>query len=124
MTAILVPRPRAPVAYAKAGARNAMARAVCGVAVQLRPATRSLTVAVVGVAPRAVRPRAAEALLAGAAPWDDDGAPLPAEVLDAFAALVAEAIDPAGDDRGSAAHRRRIAGVLARRAAVRAWSQR
>ena len=33
--ALHVPRPRGPFAYAKAGARNAMARAVCGVAVRL-----------------------------------------------------------------------------------------
>ena len=39
-TALHVPVADGPVAYAKAGARNAMARAVCGVAVALHPARR------------------------------------------------------------------------------------
>jgi CO/xanthine dehydrogenase FAD-binding subunit len=37
LTAIVVPAAEGPVAYAKAGMRNAMARALCGVAVALCP---------------------------------------------------------------------------------------
>jgi CO/xanthine dehydrogenase FAD-binding subunit len=120
LTALLVPRAGGPVAYAKAGMRNAMARAVCGVAVALSPARRAIAIAVVGAAPRAVRATEAEALLAAEAPWDHTD--LPEDLLRRAGALVAGAVDPIADERGSAAHRRRTAGVLARRALERAWS--
>ena len=122
VTALLVPLARGPVAYAKAGARNAMARAVCGVCVALDPAQRTVRIAVVGAAPTAVRARAAEELAAGLAPWGREGA-FPAEALARVATLVADAVDPVGDGRGSADHRRRIAGVLAQRTLVRAWDE-
>ena len=48
LTALVVPVADGPVAYAKAGTRNAMARAVCGVAVALRPAQRAVAIGVVG----------------------------------------------------------------------------
>ena len=120
VTALVVPVPDGPTAYAKAGARNAMARAVVGVAVELRRAERCATVCVVGAAPTAVRPRAAEALIAEH--WDDDA--LDDHVLARFGALVAAAVDPRPDARGSVAHRRHVAGVLATRALRRAWSAR
>jgi CO/xanthine dehydrogenase FAD-binding subunit len=63
----------------------------------------------VGAAPAAIRPEVAEDLVAAA--WDDLAAAAPR-----FGALVAEAVGPVGDARGSADHRRRIASVLARRA--------
>lgn len=110
VAALHVPRADGPVAYAKAGARNAMARAVCGVAVALHVAERAATVCVVGAAPTACRAPAAEALVA--AEWDGIGA----EGLTRFGELVAAAVDPIPDARGSAAHRRRLAGVLGRRA--------
>jgi CO/xanthine dehydrogenase FAD-binding subunit len=118
LTALHVPVADGPVAYAKAGARNAMARAVCGVAVALHEAARSVSVCVVGAAPAAVRPREAEALVAEA--WDalDDTA------VARFGELVAAAVDPPADVRGSAAYRRHAAGVLARRALRRAWEAR
>ena len=118
VTALHVPVADGPVAYAKAGARNAMARAVCGVAVALHEAQRTASVCVVGAAPTAVRPAAAEALVADA--WDalDD------EVVRRFGALVAQAVDPIPDARGSAAYRRHAAAVLARRALRRAWEDR
>jgi CO/xanthine dehydrogenase FAD-binding subunit len=114
VTALDVPRPDGPTAYAKAGARNAMARAVVGVAVALHPLTRTITVGVVGAAPVPIRPRAAEALVAER--WDAGGA-----TAERFGALVAEAVDPLPDARGSAAYRRHVAGVLATRALRRAW---
>jgi CO/xanthine dehydrogenase FAD-binding subunit len=100
LTALLVPVADGPVAYAKAGMRNAMSRAVCGVAVALHSERRAAAVAVVGA--RALRVAEAEELLAGAAPWDAALARRAGEV-------VAAAAGPA-------------AGVLARRALERAWS--
>jgi CO/xanthine dehydrogenase FAD-binding subunit len=109
VVSIEVPVADGPVAYAKAGARNAMARAVCGVAVALHEDRRRAGVCVVGAAPTAIRPAAAEGHVASS--WDDLAAAAPR-----FGALVAEAVDPIPDARGSAEHRRRVAGVLAARA--------
>jgi CO/xanthine dehydrogenase FAD-binding subunit len=117
VTALIVPIARGPAAYAKAGARNAMARAVCGVAVELHLADRVATVCVVGAAPTAIRPHAAEALIASV--WDDG--PLAPETLRRLGELVAAAVDPIPDARGSAAYRRHVAGVLAVRALRRTW---
>ncbi len=118
VTALLVPVADGPVAYAKAGARNAMARAVCAVAIALHPAHRKVTACVVGAAPTAIRPTVAEALVA--ASWDALDDPATAE---RFGALVAAAVDPIPDARGSAAYRRHIAGVLAARALRRAVAE-
>jgi CO/xanthine dehydrogenase FAD-binding subunit len=115
VTALVVPIADGPTAYAKAGARNAMARAVCGVAIELHPVARTATVCVVGAAPTAIRPATAEALVADA--WEDRDD----QVSGRFGALVAEAVDPLPDARGSTAYRRHVAGVLARRALDRAW---
>jgi CO/xanthine dehydrogenase FAD-binding subunit len=115
VTALLVPVADGPTAYAKAGARNAMARAVCGVAVALHPRRRTASACVVGAAPSAIRPDVAEALVS--ASWDALDDPATAQ---RFGALVAAAVDPVSDARGSAEHRRHIAGVLAARALRRA----
>jgi CO/xanthine dehydrogenase FAD-binding subunit len=111
VVAIVVPVADGPVAYAKAGARNAMARAVVGVAVALHPARRTATACVVGAAPTAIRPSVAEDLLH--VDWDALADPATAA---RFGALVAAAVDPIPDARASAEHRRHVAGVLARRA--------
>jgi CO/xanthine dehydrogenase FAD-binding subunit len=108
VVAIDVPVADGPVAYAKAGARNAMARAVCGVAIALHAERRRGGVCVVGAAPTAIRPDVAEDLIEAA--WDDL-----AGAATRFGALVAAAVDPSGDARGSADHRRRVAAVLAAR---------
>jgi CO/xanthine dehydrogenase FAD-binding subunit len=118
VTALLVPVADGPTAYAKVGARNAMARAVCAVAIALHPARRTANACVVGAAPTAIRPSVAEALVA--ASWDALGEPATAE---RFGALVAAAVDPLADARGSIAYRRHIAGVLARRALRRATAE-
>jgi CO/xanthine dehydrogenase FAD-binding subunit len=96
VVALHVPRPAGPATYAKAGARNAMARAVCGVAVRLDVARQSVRVCLVGVGPRAI---------VATLPWDADG-----DVE----------VPGISDRRGSAAYRRRIASVLTRRALQRA----
>lgn len=125
VTALVVPADAGPAAYAKAGARNAMARAVCGVAVALDPAARGVRIAVVGCGPRAVLATEAAALAAELGAWEaggePGGLPLAPDALAHVGALVGNALDPREDSRGSAAYRRRIAGVLARRALVRAW---
>jgi CO/xanthine dehydrogenase FAD-binding subunit len=118
VTALLVPIADGPVAYAKAGARNAMARAVVGVAVALHPSHRTATACVVGAAPTAIRPTVAEDLVH--ADWDDLHS---ATTAARFGALVAAAVDPLPDARGSEAHRRHVAGVLAARALRRAAAE-
>jgi CO/xanthine dehydrogenase FAD-binding subunit len=115
VTALHVPAADGPVAYAKAGARNAMARAVAGVAVALHPRRRRASACAVGVAPTAIRPVVAEELVA--ADWEALEDPATAR---RFGALVAAAADPIPDARGSAEHRRHITGVLAARALRRA----
>jgi len=68
-------------------------------------------VAVGGVAPHVVRLQAVEAALAGA--------PLPAR--SELEALVADAVTPIDDLRGSAAFKRRVAGALTADVLARAW---
>jgi CO/xanthine dehydrogenase FAD-binding subunit len=117
-----VPITDGPVEYAKVGARNAMARAVCGVALALHATARTATVAVVGAGPRAVRARAAEELIAAEAPWGDLQ-PLDPAWVDEVATEVAAAVPGFADQRGSAAYRRHLAGILGRRTLLRAWSR-
>jgi CO/xanthine dehydrogenase FAD-binding subunit len=121
VVALVVPVATGPVAYAKAGARNAMARAICGVAAALDPARRAAAIAVVGAGALPVRARAAEELVAAEAPWDRRGA-LEAGWLAEVGERIAAAVDGVADARASAAHRRRLAGVLGRRALGRAWA--
>ncbi|HWH92892.1 MAG TPA: FAD binding domain-containing protein [Baekduia sp.] len=118
VVSLRVPVADGPVVYLKAGARNAMARAVCGVAVALHPARRTATACVVGAASTAIRPYVAEELVA--ADWDDLAAPA---IAARFGALVAAAVDPIPDARGSAEYRRHVAGVLASRALRRAAAE-
>jgi CO/xanthine dehydrogenase FAD-binding subunit len=110
LTALLVPVADGPVAYAKAGVRNAMSRAVCGVAVALHPDARAVAIAVVGGA-RSLRAREAEELLAREAAWD--GGPPDAGLLRRAGELVAGAVAPIPPH---------AAAVLTRRALERAWS--
>jgi CO/xanthine dehydrogenase FAD-binding subunit len=121
VTAFVVPVADGPVAYAKAGARNAMARAVCGVALALHPRHGGATVAVVGAGPRPVRAREAEELIAADAPWDDGDALEPGWAEE-IGRRVAAAVPGLADVRGSAAYRRHLAAVLGRRALERAWA--
>jgi CO/xanthine dehydrogenase FAD-binding subunit len=121
LVALRVPRARGPVAFAKVGARNAMARAVCAVAVELDVAARSVAICVAGVGPRAVRATRAETLATAA--WDALAQP-PHAPLAAVLVAVRGVVDPGADDaRASAGHRRRVAGVLAGRALARAFAE-
>lgn len=124
IAAVRVPATAGPAAYAKVGARNAMARAACAVAVVLDEGARTAAIAVAASAPTPVRAPAAEALVAEAAPWADGTAALAPDLLAAVGARVAAATAPRADRRGSEAYKRHAAGVLAGRALARAWRQR
>ena len=120
ITAVLVPRAAGPAAYAKVGARNAMARAACAVAVVLDLSRRTAGIGVAAAGPTPLRAHAAEELVAAEAPWTEPGE-LEAGWLTKVGALVAEATRPRSDGRGSAAYKRHAAAVLAGRALARAW---
>ncbi|HYI17273.1 MAG TPA: FAD binding domain-containing protein [Solirubrobacteraceae bacterium] len=120
VVAVHVPAAAGPAAYAKVGARNAMARAACAVAVALDVERRTAAIAVAAAGPTPLRASAAEALVADAR-WEDE---LDAGFLEEVGALVAGATAPRTDRRGSAAYKRHAAAVLARRALARAWRRR
>ena len=120
ITAVLVPRAAGPAAYAKVGARNAMARAACAVAVVLDLPGRAAGIAVAAAGPTPLRAPAAEELVAAEAPWDGEGE-LDAGWLAKVGELVAQAVRPWPDGRGSDAYKRHAAAVLAGRALARAW---
>ncbi len=120
VTAVHVPAASGPAAYAKVGARNAMARAACAVAVVLHVESRTAGIAVAAAGPTPLRAPAAEALVAAQAPWERAG-DLDAGWLAEVGALVAGATEPRSDRRGSAAYKRHAAAVLAGRALARAW---
>ncbi|MGH2571887.1 MAG: FAD binding domain-containing protein [Actinomycetota bacterium] len=111
---------RGPGSFSKIGTRNAMVISMAGLCLVMDEDGRSVRVALGSVAPTIVRAPEAEAFasrtLADAGVWDDPAAPLPAEALDEFGELVAEATRPIDDVRGTAAYRRHACRVLARRA--------
>jgi xanthine dehydrogenase iron-sulfur cluster and FAD-binding subunit A len=123
IVAVLVPRAAGPAAYAKVGARNAMARAACAVAVVLDTAGRTAGICVAASAPTPVRATAAEELVAAEAPWASGGE-LEAGFVSRVGVLVAEATRPRSDSRGSAEYKRHAAAVLGGRALARAWRAR
>jgi carbon-monoxide dehydrogenase medium subunit len=110
------PPPRSADAYLRLIPRSEMDIAVVGAAVRLALApdgrVRFARVALGAVAPTAIRVPEAEAALAGTA--------LDAAALTRLADAVRRAARPIDDKRGSAAYRRQVIGVLARRAALRA----
>ena len=120
IAAVRVPRAAGPAAYAKVGARNAMARAACAVAVVLDTERRTAGIGVAASAPTPVRAAAAEKLVAAEAPWGSGGE-LDAGFVSRVGALVAEATRPRSDGRGSEAYKRHAAAVLGGRALARAW---
>jgi xanthine dehydrogenase iron-sulfur cluster and FAD-binding subunit A len=124
IVAVLVPRAAGPAAYAKVGARNAMARAACAVAVVLDVVRRRAGISVAASAPTPVRAAAAEELVAAEAPWTEESGELDAGWLRKVGALVAQATGPRSDGRGSAEYKRHAAAVLAGRALARAWRER
>ena len=116
VTAINLPRPRVGQAdaYLRFIPRTEMDIAVAGAAVNLTCATDGIVenaaVAIGAVAPTAMTvPAAADALV---------GSKLDDTALTAAAAAVSAAASPISDKRGPADYRRRIVGVLVRRAAL------
>ncbi|HEY3209762.1 MAG TPA: FAD binding domain-containing protein [Actinomycetota bacterium] len=109
-----------PGSFSKIGTRNAMVISMAGLCLLLDEEGRTVRVALGSVAPTIVRAPEAEALagrvLAEAGAWDDPAATVSEQAVDEFGELVASAIRPIDDVRGTAAYRRHACRVLARRA--------
>lgn len=112
--------PRGPGSFSKIGPRNAMVISVAGLCLQVDEYGRAVRVALGSVAPTIVRASEAEGFiveaLADAGAWDDPAAPISESVAEEFGERVAEAASPIDDVRGTAAYRRHVLAVLARRA--------
>ena len=112
------PLPHTGKVYLKHGRRVEMELATVGVAVALTrdgDRCRDLRIVLAAVAPTPLRVPGAEALLRGQAP--------DAALLEAVAQRATEEARPIGDVRGSADYRRRMVGVLTRRAIEQAWKE-
>jgi CO/xanthine dehydrogenase FAD-binding subunit len=113
-----------PGSFSKVGPRNAMVIAVASVCLVFDEAGRTVRVALGSVGPTILRAPEAEAFaaqaLADAGVWDDPAASLSETGLRDFGGRVAAAARPIDDVRGTAAYRRHVCGVLARRAL--AWA--
>lgn len=120
IAAVHVRSARGPAAYGKVGARSAMARAACAVAVALDPPGRRAAIALAGVGPTPLRAAAAEAVASAELPWEQPG-PLEAGWLERIAALAARDAAPRSDRRGSSAYKRHAVAVLTSRVLARAW---
>jgi CO/xanthine dehydrogenase FAD-binding subunit len=114
-----VPPPRTADAYLRFIPRTEMDIAVVGAAARItldaEGTCTDAAIALGAVAPTVVRVPDAEAALVGETLGD--------EVLASVAAAASEACDPIDDKRGTADFRRRVAGVLAKRAVQRAWAR-
>lgn len=107
-----------PQQFLKVGPRNAMAISTACLALVADTDGCRVRVGLGSVAPRPTRPAEAEAFASEAIDWDT-GAMAPDD-LDTFGAMVAGAVSPVTDHRGTETYRRHAVGVLARRALVRA----
>ena len=110
--------PRSGGAYLKLSQRRAMDLAVVGVACLLtrdKGVCKEAKIALGAVAPTPIRAREAEALITGSALAD--------EVLDKVAEAAMEASKPITDIRGPADYRRKMVGVLTKRAVRQAWER-
>lgn len=105
-------------AFLKAGSRNAMVIAVANLAMVVDRARRRVGVALGSVGPTIARAAEAERFAQGLfeeSGWERPLAAGPA-AADRFAELCAAACSPIDDVRGTAAYRRHVVGVMARRA--------
>jgi len=107
--AVLVPLPRGPQQFAKAGRRNAMVIAACSFALALDPAAHRVRTGIGSAGPTPLRALEAEHFLAQAPGWDSPA------TAKRFGELVAAAARPIDDVRATAAYRRHALAVLARR---------
>ncbi|HEX6131200.1 MAG TPA: FAD binding domain-containing protein [Actinomycetota bacterium] len=122
IVAVTQPIARGPQAFAKVGTRNAMVIAVVSFAIALDVGARTVGTGIGSAAPTPIRAPDAEAFAAGALDWDGRR-PLEPEALVRFGDLVAAAARPIDDVRGTAAYRRHVLAVLARRVLRRAWDE-
>ena len=106
--------------FMKVGPRNAMVISVASLALVVDPPGRTVRVGLGSVAPVPLRATEAEAMIGGRIDWEG-GRPPTAGDVDRFGQLVADATRPIDDHRGTAAYRRHVVGVMARRALVRAF---
>lgn len=120
IAAVHVRSARGPAAYGKVGARNAMARAACAVAVALDLSGRRGAIAFAGVGPTPLRATAAEAILSAELPWEHQS-PLDPGWLERIGTLAATEAAPRSDRRGSSAYKRHAISVLTSRVLARAW---
>jgi len=120
IVAVRVPVLDGPQEFLKVGTRNAMVIAVASLALVVDRPGRTVRVALGSVAPVPVRAIEAEVLVAEQLDFDGE-VPPDSDLVDRFAALVADAARPIDDHRGSAAYRRHAVMVIAGRALRRAF---
>jgi CO/xanthine dehydrogenase FAD-binding subunit len=107
---VRVPLARRRQEYLKVGVRNAMVIAVASVAMVVDREAGTVGVGLGSVGPTALPAPAACDWLASQTDWHDE------EVVEEFAARVADAARPIDDHRGRASYRRHAVRVMARRA--------
>lgn len=125
IAAVLITPPSGPQQYSKIGTRNAMVIAVSAFGLALHPDSRTVGTGIGSAAPTPRRAPGAAAFLAGeleaAGLWDSRGE-LPEGLAVEFGRKVRDAASPIDDVRGTAAYRLHTLSVMARRAAVWAWT--
>ena len=125
IAAVLITPPSGPQQYSKIGTRNAMVIAVSAFGLALHPDSRTVGTGIGSAAPTPRRAPEAAAFLAGeleaAGLWDSRGE-LPEGLAVEFGRRVRDAASPIDDVRGTAAYRLHTLSVMARRAAVWAWT--
>lgn len=125
IAAVLITPPSGPQQYSKIGTRNAMVIAVSAFGLALHPDSRTVGTGIGSAAPTPRRAPEAAAFLAGeleaAGLWDSRGE-LPDGLAVEFGRKVRDAASPIDDVRGTAAYRLHTLSVMARRAAVWAWT--
>ena len=125
IAAVLITPPAGPQQYSKIGTRNAMVIAVSAFGLALHPDSRTVGTGIGSAAPTPRRAPEAAAFLAGeleaAGLWDSRGE-LPEGLAVEFGRKVRDAASPIDDVRGTAAYRLHTLSVMARRAALWAWT--
>jgi len=120
--AFLVEPAQGPQQFSKVGTRNAMVIAVCSFALAIDPERRRIGTGIGSAAPTPVAAPEAERFMEGVLTEHDQWqkrTPLGESALARFGELVAAAAKPIDDVRGTAAYRRHIVAVMARRALAR-----
>ena len=119
ITAIQVPVLPGRQEFLKVGPRSAMVISVATVALVVEPARHRVRIGLGAVAPVPLRPAAAERLIEAQVDWELSRRP-PGTDVAGLAGQVAEAAAPIDDHRASAAYRRHVVAICARRALERA----